>query len=629
MKRDDKKRYEEDIVREVQADYKRRAQMRKTYEAQWQLNSNFVMGNQYCYVNVKGEVEDGEKDYFWQEREVYNHIATVIESRLSKLSSVRPKLVVQPASGDDRDVKSAKASSKILDSAYNCLELDKKISRATMWSELTGTAFYKTVWNANGGRCVGEENGEKIYEGDVRVDVCPPYEIYPDDVSHMDVEDCCSIIHAKALPVDEIYRVWGKRVKSEPLHTLSSYNVSLLGGLNNVSAVAKMGKNESEDYALVIDRYSKPTSDNQDGELVIVAGDTLLYLGTLTSNGGKAEYPFVKQTCIDNPGCFFGISMVERCIPVQRAYNAVKNRKHEFLNRIAMGVLAVEDGSIDTRDLEEDGLGPGKILIYRQGSTPPRLLDPGSVPNDFSQEENRLLAEFAEVSGISDIMRSSSVPSTVTSGSAIQMLIEQDNTRINITAQNVKNAIKDVAHKILALYKSNACFARLTRFVGEEGDVELISWNASDLSCDDVVFGSVNEISGTVASKQNTMFELLRSGLLHDSNGKLPSSTRRKILDVFGYGGWEQTQYVNSLHVTRAERENYEFTKKAIEVSEIDDHDLHIEEHTKFMLSSDFDKVIKKDSSLKEKLLDHIRKHKQYAMLTKQTEAQYEGQTNG
>ena len=44
--------------------------------------------------------------------------------------------------------------------------------------------------------------------------------------------------------------------------------------------------------------------------------------------------------------------MVERAIPVQRAYNAVKNRKHEFLNRIAMGVLTVEDGSVDTDNLE-------------------------------------------------------------------------------------------------------------------------------------------------------------------------------------------------------------------------------------------------------------------------------------
>ena len=45
--------------------------------------------------------------------------------------------------------------------------------------------------------------------------------------------------------------------------------------------------------------------------------------------------------------------MIERIIPVQRAYNAVKNRKQEFLNRLSMGVITVEDGSVDTDDLAE------------------------------------------------------------------------------------------------------------------------------------------------------------------------------------------------------------------------------------------------------------------------------------
>jgi hypothetical protein len=47
------------------------------------------------------------------------------------------------------------------------------------------------------------------------------------------------------------------------------------------------------------------------------------------------------------------------------------------------------------------------------------------------------------------------------------------------------------------------------------------------------------------------------------------------------------------------------------------------------MLSSDFDKIRRKNPAMEEKMLEHIRKHKQYQLLTKQTEAQYEGQTNG
>ena len=36
------------------------------------------------------EIYRQEKQYYWQEREVFNHIAPIIEARLARLSRVRP-----------------------------------------------------------------------------------------------------------------------------------------------------------------------------------------------------------------------------------------------------------------------------------------------------------------------------------------------------------------------------------------------------------------------------------------------------------------------------------------------------------------------------------------------------------
>lgn len=88
----------------------------------------------------------------------------------------------------------------------------------------------------------------------------------------------------------------------------------------------------------------------------------------------------------------FGI--VSRLVPIQRAYNAIKNRKHEYLNRIAMGVLIVEDGSIDLDNIEEEGIGPGKVIVYRQGSNIPTMLNQPMLAREFENEEERLLMEF-------------------------------------------------------------------------------------------------------------------------------------------------------------------------------------------------------------------------------------------
>ena len=131
-----------------------------------------------------------------------------------------------------------------------------------------------------------------------------------------------------------------------------------------------------------------------------------------------------------------------------------------------MGVLAVEEGSIDTDELTEEGLTPGKVLVYRQGSALPRLLEAGSIPSEFAYEEERLLTEFFEVSGVSELMRNSSTSQHITSGVALQLLVEQDDTRMNISAEQIKNAIREVARHVLRLYRQFAVTTRIEKAVG-------------------------------------------------------------------------------------------------------------------------------------------------------------------
>ena len=185
-----------------------------------------------------------------------------------------------------------------------------------------------------------------------------------------------------------------------------------------------------------------------DGRLVIVAGDKLLFDGPLpyiNRENGERGFPFVRQVSQNMAGCFWGMSIIDRLIPIQRSYNAVKNRKHEFLNRISMGVLTVEDGSVDVDNLQEEGLSPGKVLIYRQGSEPPKVMDSGSVPIEFTYEEERLINELMVISGTSELSRNSATPTNVTSGVALRLLIEQDDSRLASTADEIRFAIKEVA----------------------------------------------------------------------------------------------------------------------------------------------------------------------------------------
>ena len=56
-----------------------------------------------------------------------------------------------------------------------------------------------------------------------------------------------------------------------------------------------------------------------------------------------------------------------------------------------MKVLCVEDGSVDIDALENGELRDGKVLVYRQGSKPPFVLE---IPNN---NKSRLLKELEEI----------------------------------------------------------------------------------------------------------------------------------------------------------------------------------------------------------------------------------------
>ena len=144
--------------------------------------------------------------------------------------------------------------------------------------------------------------------------------------------------------------------------------------------------------------------------------------------------------------------------------------------------------------------------------------------------------------------------------------------------------------------------------------VELFYWSSSDINSEEVIFETENEINETLAQKRSMIFELLKSGLLHDENGKLSNSMRTKILEQLGFGIWESTQDIKTLQAKNAEKENLQLLveQTICEPSDIDEHNIHIAEHTAFMLGNEFEKSILKSPNLKETMLNHIRKHKKF-----------------
>jgi len=604
----------ERLVQEVKQDYLRRREQRRSLEAQWQLNINFYMGNQYSYILSNNNVADSEKQYFWEEKEVFNHIAPVIETRIAKLLQLSPDIKVLPATNSEKDVNSAKLSVEIFNSVKERLNLAKLIKNATTWSEICGTAFYKIVWNNELGLVFGEDKERAIKLGDVDIAVCSPFEIFPDNLSCENIDDLQSIIQAKAVDVNFIKSIYGVNVAPEKCYAFSLDNgFNTVGGLGYSSHINKVANNEVDNACVLIERYTKPNSKYPNGRLTIVAGDKLLFDGDLPyilGENKERKLPFVKQVSTSIPGNFFGVSVVERLVPIQRAYNTVRNRKHEFFNRASMGVLTVEAGSVDTDALEQDGLSPGKVLIYRQGSKAPTIMENPDITSNFEQEEERLLDEFKTISGINDIMKDKISAFNNLSGTAIQLLMEQDEQRLQSSTEEIKYALVTIARYILKLYKQFAVVPRIIKIAGSNNEIKMHYWDKNEISSDEVVFDAERLVGETLASRRTMLMELINSGIMFDEEGKFSHSMRKRCLDLLGFGMWENSHDIHSLHISKAQSENFEMNSGEVEVLEIDEHKTHIDEHIAYAIGGEI-KNNKNYTEILKRLTNHIKVHKQ------------------
>ena len=597
------------LAQEVLADFQKRREERRAAESGWLLNMNFFSGNQYCDVSPFGGVEQEDKRFYWQSRRVFNHIAPTVESRLAKLEKLRPDLRVRAFSDEDGDVKAAKLATGVLKYAQERIVFSDTVSKVTTWAEVCGSAFYKIAWDEQGGKQVAlDENGNAVFEGEVSVSVVSPFEIYPDSMGAEGLEHMASIIHARAVPVDYVFEKFGVEVKSEDVSEAVVQGYQPTAGKDPLLA-AGIRYAVQDNAVLLIERYTRPSVMFPKGRMEIVAGGRLLFEGELPyRNGERGErvFPFVKQDCMRLPGAFFGSSIVDRLIPVQRAYNAVRNRKHEFLNRLSMGVLTVEDGSVDTDELAEEGLLPGKVLIYRQGGKAPEMLDCGKMPTEFAAEEEWLEKEFAFISGVSDLSQNST-PTRVTSATGLQLLLSQDELRMSATVGNIERAMKEVGKQILRLYRQFAGSARLMTLTGENKKTQIYYFNAADLSVTDVQFETQESV--TSEEKRETILKLYAAGILTDGDGKLSTENKNRVLEAFGFGSFENARDISALHIAKAGEENLELKKGEVAVDEFDEHALHVTEHTRFLLSSEFKRCADREA-VKARFLKHIAAHK-------------------
>ena len=622
--------YKEDIIQKVLEDLEKRKTERSILEQQWTLNANFLVGNQYCEINpYRGDIEQLEPVYDWLERETFNQIAPLVETRIANLKKINYMMKVKPATNELDDYAKAETSTSVLQHTQKVTDFESKKNTAINWNELTGNCFFLSWWDKDKGEKLAveqifdiDENGEQktketaYYQGDLDYGLITPYELYPESIFKQTIEAQRSIILEQVKTVDDIYDLYGVKVEGSNIETFELTPIGSGGGFGYENTTVTIGHRTIDDAEKIITYFERPSKHKPNGQMIIIIGDKeLVYYGDLP----YSRIPIVQSVCIEVAGQFFGKSAIERMIPIQRAYNGCVNRIHEYIKHIAIGSYITEEGSIDIEEYEQNGQAPGAMLVYKQGSQAPIPIPNGVLPSEIMTERYNLKQDMEYAAGVSQLMVYGQAPSGVTSGTALNALQEIDNTRLSLTGDNIRNAVRKLAIMWLEIYKKYATTHRIVNYVGGNNIGKAIVWSNEDINSYDIDYVTENELLMSEDAQKQRFFDAYNMGLFTDSNGVIPPRVKQKALEYMKCGNYSDIMSIDQLQIQAAQRENVFFENGVIpEVTDFDEHEIHIEEHLRYVLQMDFQLLKNRKPEYAKALENHLKQHKEVVAMEEQ-----------
>ena len=631
--RDGNTLFKEDIIHNILEELEKRRGQRSTLEQQWTLNANFLCGNQYCEVRpYTGEIEQLEPVYDWLNRETFNNIAPLIQTRIANLKKINYMMKVKPATNELEDYAKAEVSTSVLQYTQKATDFEAKKDTMIYWNELCGNCFWLTWWDKDKGEKFASETVLSVkddgteskkerafYQGDIDYGLITPYEVFPESIFKQGVENQRSVILEQVKSVEDIYDLYGIDVEGSAIETFELTPVASGGGLGYENTVISLGHRTAENAEKVITYFERPSKYKPNGLMVIIVGDEhLVYYGDMP----YSRIPIIQSVCHEVPGQFFGKSVIQDLIPYQRTYNGCINSIHEYIKRLSLGNLLTEEGSIDIEEYEQHGLEPGAFLVYKNGTNPPVPVQNGSLPTEIMSERYNLKSDMEYVAGVSQLMVTGNAPQTNMSGTAIANLAEIDNTRLSLTGDHIRNSIRKLAVLWLEIYKRYATTHRILNYVGANDIGKALVWSAEDINSYDVEYVTENELLMSEDVQKQRFFDMYNMGLFTDDNGRIPMRVKIRAMEYMKAGNYTDIMNLNLLQMQAAQRENVFFENGVIpKISDFDEHEIHIEEHLRYILQMEFQILKLKKPEYAEALENHLREHKQLAELEKQQNA--------
>ena len=588
----------------------------------WLLQLAYIAGDQYKTIdNQNYKIKELSRAYGYEEREVFNKMRNIRNTYYARITQNKPVPWAEPRTLKDKDRRIAKVTNAVIRDTWEKNKMEDKYDQLGLYCADYGGAFIKVVWdNSKGKKIISRidmvlediENShylnpdykerlrksaiykKDMYEGDVNTSILSPFEIYTDNPARRNIEESPWIMHVRSFDKDiaeKVYMIDLSSYKEEQTNSITLQSGQTSYGLGYTTGNYGYKNNLLENQVSVKEYYERPTNEFPDGRFIIVVGDVVVHYGILPykiGENGKRDINIIRVVATHEIGNFYGATPMQDLRPIQRRYNAVRNRTAEALNRKSVGQwIAYEDSLHRQTRLTNK---PGSVIIVKKNRPAPQRVVDNAQTGEYNVEGQQLDREFVQISGAMTI--EGGVPSSIRSATQMSMLTEPEDNRIGITTRQMAIGIETWAKIVIRLYKQFTVGERFVKF--NDGWEEGIDWSAEMID-DNIYIKNINYLALQPAQKQQMIMDITNLGVFHEQSPFGMNGTKNLLeaLDL---------KFMDYEHLIpfkgdydKANRENQRIMNlKAIAVDEFDNHAVHLNEHRSLIISEEWEEFILK-----------------------------------
>ncbi len=585
---------------------------RIAHEGIWMTNIAYlcgVDGVQFNTTTRNFEPVNRASAYLKKNRIHVNRILPIVQNRLSRLCKNPPRYEVRPENMDADSKDAARLALNVLNYKWNDCKINAKRIPLYMWMQECGHSYIKVSWDDTLGKEVTDPmSGETQYEGDIKIDIVPAFEVFPDPMAKT-LDECAYLTQAKVRPLNYFkthYPDRGHLVKEEQAWLLSAQYEQRVNSLNSRGPAQGGMTDLLNNSALELIRYERRSKKYPNGRMIVCASGILLENKELPIG----EIPFAKFDDIIVGGKFYPEAVITHMRPIQDQYNEVIRRRSDWTNKLLAGKYTAAQGSGLQQESIDDS--SGEVVYYTpvpnapDGGRPTPMAIP-NIPQWAYNEERSFDEMMNKISGISDVSQGE-IPSASIPAAGMALLVEQDQTRIGIMTEQHEMAWADVGRYMLKFIEIGYQMPRKLKMAGQAMEYAIRDFTGDDLmGHTDVQVVRGSTLPDSTVVKRQDIFNAYQSGLLGEPTDP---KVREKVLDMMEFGDEAEAWHRQALTSGQIKRGMIKLKQGIkIPISEFDNHPEWIKAIDDYRLTEDFEKS---PPEIQDVLLQAMEVHIQY-----------------